>query len=396
MMMITRKRRQKERRVKAGAVLVTGVLLLTLCGTIPLTIRTQEWNRRISYRICAIMLQQFVPNLTVGVPEVILEDTESSYETRTESVLSYDTILARDTVPDEAPSTDFQDVSVAAAISEEYPVADAAVTASSPAPQVQISREKLNDYDYLIQNFYTVDRTTTISSAQLNASELLSENLNITERTDDEPQILIYHTHGSEDFVDSVEGDYSTTVIGVGEYLTQILENTYGYHVYHDTGVYDTDRDRAYSVAEPYVQQILADHPSIEVVIDLHRDAVGENTRLVTEQNGKQMAKVMFFNGLSRTTAMGDITYLPNPYIQDNLAFSLQMQIAARELYPDFTRNIYLKGYRYNMHFRPKSLLVEVGAQTNTLEEAKNAMEPLAVLLHSVLSSDDAASDSQG
>ena len=61
------------------------------------------------------------------------------------------------------------------------------------------------------------------------------------------------------------------------------------------------------------------------------------------------------------------------------------MQVASGQLYPDFARKIYLKGYRYNLHFCPKSLLVEVGAQTNTLEEAMNAMDPLARILDQVL-----------
>ena len=96
----------------------------------------------------------------------------------------------------------------------------------------------------------------------------------------------------------------------------------------------------------------------------------------------------MFFNGLSRTTSQGNLSYLPNPYIEDNLAFSFQMQLAAAEYYPGFTRRIYLKGYRYNMHLCPKSMLIEVGAQTNSFEEAKNAMEPLAILLAKVLKTD--------
>ena len=62
------------------------------------------------------------------------------------------------------------------------------------------------------------------------------------------------------------------------------------------------------------------------------------------------------------------------------------MQLASQKYYPGFSRAIYLKGYRYNMHLRPKSLLVEAGAQTNTVEEEYNAMEPLAELLESVLS----------
>ena len=141
----------------------------------------------------------------------------------------------------------------------------------------------------------------------------------------------------------------------------------------------------AYEYAEAGVRPILEEHPSIEVVIDLHRDGVGEDTHLVTEVNGKPTAQIMFFNGLSRTKDNGDIAYLPNPYIQDNLAFSLQMKLAAEQMYPGFTRRIFLRGYRYSLHMRPKSLLIEAGAQTNTVEEMRNAMELLAVTLQKVI-----------
>lgn len=252
------------------------------------------------------------------------------------------------------------------------------------ANRITINREKLMDYDYLVQNFYRIDRTTTISSDQLNAAELLAKDLTINTEAGG-PVILIYHTHSQEGYADS-DGTEAMTVVGLGDYLATLLQEIYGIPVLHDRGQYDLpSRDSAYSKAEPAITQILKDNPSIQVVIDLHRDGVAEGTRLVSQVNGKDTAKIMFFNGLSRTTANGDISYLPNPYIQDNLAFSLQMQLAAAELYPDFTRPIYLKGYRYNMHLCPKSLLVEVGAQTNTFAEAKNAMEPLAHLLAQVL-----------
>ncbi len=252
------------------------------------------------------------------------------------------------------------------------------------ANRITIHREKLLDYDYLVQNFYRIDRTTTISSDQLNASELLAKDLTIDTNAGG-PVVLIYHTHSQEGYADS-DGTEAMTVVGLGDYLATLLQEIYGIPVLHDKGQYDLpSRDSAYSKAEPAITQILKDNPSIQVVIDLHRDGVAEGTRLVSQVNGKDTAKIMFFNGLSRTTANGDISYLPNPYIQDNLAFSLQMQLAAAELYPDFTRPIYLKGYRYNMHLCPKSLLVEVGAQTNTFAEAKNAMEPLAHLLAQVL-----------
>ncbi len=252
-------------------------------------------------------------------------------------------------------------------------------------PIVNYPREKLNDYDYLIQNFYTVDRSTTINSSQLVAEQLLAADMSL-KTTPDQPQILIYHTHSQEMYIDSTPGDVMTGVVGCGEYLKEILSEKYGYNVIHHMGQYDVEnRDYAYSNAAPALEQLLAENPSIEVVIDLHRDAVPEDVHMVRNVQGIDMAPIMFFNGLSRLAGKGDIAYLNNPYIMDNLAISFQMKLAACEYYPDLTRPVYLKGYRYNMHYCPKTLLVELGAQTNTFEEAKNAMAPLADLLHKVL-----------
>ena len=256
-------------------------------------------------------------------------------------------------------------------------------------PVTDISMEQLQDFDFVLRNFYTVDSTTSITSDQLNAPELIQMDLRM-KTGNDQPQILIYHTHSQEEFIDSVPGDASTTIVGVGDYLTKILKENYGYNVLHVTDTFDIvdgklDRNQAYNYAQERISQVLEENPSIEVVIDLHRDGVADNQRLVTEVNGKQTAKVMFFNGLSRTKQNGEISYLPNPYIQDNLAFSLQMMLACEKYYPDFARTIYLRGYRYNLHLRPKTLLVECGAQTNTVEEEMNAMEPLADVLNKVL-----------
>ena len=250
--------------------------------------------------------------------------------------------------------------------------------------KVKINRKKLEDFDYLRQTFYQIDNMTTIGKDQLCVEKLLRPDMTVDTSVDG-PEILIYHTHSQEGYKDSKPGDLSESVVGLGDTLTKLLEDK-GFRVIHHKGTYDLpDRDHAYSNAAPEIEKIIKDNPSIQVVIDLHRDGVGESTRLVTEQNGKKMAQIMFFNGLSRTTSIGDIAYLKNPYIEDNLAFSFQMQLAAAEYYPGLTRRIYLKGYRYNMHFCPKSLLVEVGAQTNTLKEAQNSMEPLADLLGKVL-----------
>ena len=256
-------------------------------------------------------------------------------------------------------------------------------------PTAEIPLESLQNYDYLLNEFFVVDPNTTTDSSQINVEELMGRDMTL-EKDSGQPQILIYHTHSQEEFVDSVAGDVNTTVIGVGEHLAQILRDEYGYQVIHNTDTFDLvdgqlDRSKAYNYAEPVITQILNENPSIEIVIDLHRDGVDESKHLVTEVNGKPTAQVMFFNGLSRTAMNGNLDYLPNPYIEDNLAFSFQLEYLAKQYFPDYTRCIYLKGYRYNLHVRPRSLLLEVGAQTNTVEEAMNAMEPFAWLLNRVL-----------
>ena len=90
---------------------------------------------------------------------------------------------------------------------------------------------------------------------------------------------MIYHSHSQEEFIDSVPGDPSTTIVGVGDYLTTLLRDTYGYNVIHVTDTFDIvdgklDRDKAYTYAQERISRILEENPSVEVVIDLHRDGV--------------------------------------------------------------------------------------------------------------------------
>ncbi len=253
----------------------------------------------------------------------------------------------------------------------------------------KISEKKLKNYAYLRSHFYTVDQTTKTDAKELDAGKLLKKNMKIR-KDGSKPKILIYHTHSQEAFKDSKAGDKKTSIVGMGDILTKELNDTYRIPTMHREGVYDLiggkmDRSRAYQFAAAKVRKIQKKYPSIEVVIDLHRDGVGNNTHLVTSIDGKKTGQIMFFNGLSRTKKNGDIAYLKNPYIQDNLAFSMQMQLAAAKKYPGFTRRIYLKSYRYNMHLMPKYLLIEAGAQTNTVKEMQRSMKVLADLLDAVV-----------
>ena len=246
---------------------------------------------------------------------------------------------------------------------------------------------QLQDYDFLIKHFYTVHSSTTARREEMDAAVLTGMDLSM-KKDPSVPQILIYHTHSQETYADYAAGNKKATVVELGNRLTALLEEK-GYQVLHDTTSYDMaagklDRNHAYNYALDGIMGILQKYPSIQVVLDLHRDGVKESLHMVRTVNGKATAPIMFFNGMSQTPE-GEIEYLKNPYKTENLAFSLQMQLLAEEEYPDLTRKIFLKGLRYNLHVRPRSALVEVGAQTNTLEEALNAMEPLADLLDQVL-----------
>ena len=291
----------------------------------------------------------------------------------------------------EAPSvTEIPAVTETPAATEAPAVTAAPVLAQiQPAPVIDLAPEALADYDYLLNNFFIIDENTDTNPEQLNAKRFLEKDLTINKNPDN-PQILIYHSHTQETFADSREGEIADTIVGVGDHLEKILTDTYGYQVLHITEQFDMaggqlDRSAAYDYARPYIEKILAENPSIEVIIDLHRDGVPEDRHLVTTINGKSTAQIMFYNGLSYTRSQGTVDYLPNPYIEDNLAFSFQMEYQAAQYYPDFYRGIYLSGLRYNLHLRKRSVLLEAGAQTNTVQEVKNAMEPFADILDRVL-----------
>ena len=341
------------------------------------------------------LLRQIGAQIPVFIPDrteeqgSLLEDSKISRKIAEENSEFLEAKLLEENQEAGPPESGYENTGGVDAQSSGENIEETVAGTMEKAPVTDIPLEKFQDFDFVMRSFYTVDKTTSITSEQLNAPELVQMDLRM-QTGKEQPQILIYHSHSQEEFIDSVPGDPSTTIVGVGAYLATLLRDTYGYNVIHVTDTFDIvdgklDRNQAYTFAQERISQILEENPSVEVVIDLHRDGVPEGKRLVTNVNGKETAKIMFFNGLSRTNKNGEISYLPNPYIKENLAFSLQMMLESKKYYPDLARTIYLRGYRYNLHLRPKTLLVECGAQTNTVQEEMNAMEPLADILNKVL-----------
>lgn len=246
-----------------------------------------------------------------------------------------------------------------------------------------IPKEKLMDYNYVLNNFYVVPSVTSLRPQVLDLDKISQVDLRI-EKNSTVPQILVFHTHSQEKFADSEENGMS--IVNVGDRLVSLLQEQYGYNVIHLTDEFDMaggvlDRSEAYTYANTKLDDVLAQNPSIQVVIDLHRDGVDASKHLVTEIDGKQTARIMLFNGISYTKEQGEIDYLPNPYITENLAMTYKMFLLGKINYPDLFRCIYISGYRYCLHHVPRSMLIEAGAQTNTYEEVYNAMEPLARLI---------------
>lgn len=246
-----------------------------------------------------------------------------------------------------------------------------------------IPKEKLMDYNYVLNNFYVVPSVTSLRPQVLDLDKISQVDLRI-EKDSTVPQILIFHTHSQEKFADSEENGMS--IVNVGDRLVSLLQEQYGYNVIHLTDEFDMaggvlDRSEAYTYANTKLDEVLAQNPSIQVVIDLHRDGVDASKHLVTGIDGKQTARIMLFNGISYTKEQGEIDYLPNPYITENLAMTYKMFLLGKINYPDLFRCIYISGYRYCLHHVPRSMLIEAGAQTNTYEEVYNAMEPLARLI---------------
>ena len=196
------------------------------------------------------------------------------------------------------------------------------------------------------------------------------------------PQVLIFHTHSSEaytpDGADQYEAsdpyrteDKSKSVIAVGDALAAALE-AHGLTVLHDREIYDyPSYTGSYGRSGAAVEQYLAQYPTIRVVIDLHRDALGSDGVVYKTQamlDGRSSAQVMLLAGTGENG-------LPHPNWRENLKLAMYLQDAADVEYPTLMRPIALVSERYNQQLCPGMLIAEVGSTGNTLREALTAAE---------------------
>lgn len=201
-----------------------------------------------------------------------------------------------------------------------------------------------------------------------------------------EPAVLILHTHGTEAYTKTAGQDYREhiryrtrntdyNVVAVGDLLKQSLEAA-GIRVIHDRTLYDDiSYNDAYSLARKSVKNYLQQYPSIQLVLDLHRDAAtnadGSTFATGVTVAGETIAQLMLVMG---TDAAG----LDHPDWEGNLAVALKLLALLEQTAPNITRTTSLRANRYNQDLHPAMLLVEVGSSGNTLSQAKAAIAFLA------------------
>lgn len=222
---------------------------------------------------------------------------------------------------------------------------------------------------------------------------LLAMGAELNSIQDGEPLVLIYHTHTSESYLLSDTGAFwsayethtdeqDRNMIRVGTVLKEVLENA-GIGVIHDTAVYDEGYDGAYARSREGIEKILAEYPSVQIVLDVHRDAFyysdTSRGKPVVEIDGKKAAQIMIISGAEE----GQITDFPN--WEYNLRFALELQNTASELYEGLMRPLYFCQRKYNMDITKNSLLLEIGTDANTLDEALYAAHLCANALVKVI-----------
>lgn len=224
---------------------------------------------------------------------------------------------------------------------------------------------------------------------KVDVQSVLSEKPSF-KKTPDMPLVLIVHTHSSEAYEANGEYEVSDTdrtqdpnynVIRVGDELAKILKNK-GINVVHDKTVHDyPSYTNSYINALKTIEKNLNAYPSIQIVFDIHRDALSDGDKkikLTTQINGEVAAQAMIVCG---TNSMG----LAFDGWEDNLRFAMQLQDRLERCYPGLARPINLRKERFNLHATKGSLLVEVGTNGNTLSEALTCVKYLGDTMADVI-----------
>ncbi len=200
-------------------------------------------------------------------------------------------------------------------------------------------------------------------------------NLNLVALESDEPRVLIYCTHTAESYAgNEKDADGRGDVLKVAKHLEEVLEETYGIEVLVSENVHDSpDWSRSYACSRETAEELLAQYPNAELMIDLHRDSGPEKADTTMEVNGESAAKLLLVVGSDAT--------MNHPNWRQNWETAKAVGAAIDGVNGDILRAIRVQKGRYNQHLTPNAILLEVGTDQNTLDEAYNGIEVFAEAL---------------
>lgn len=246
---------------------------------------------------------------------------------------------------------------------------------------------------YSVKDSYSGVYLKNYTSVKVDLKELLNKKINFKINKNNEPQVLIMHTHTTESFMQTDENYYTEdfnsrstnnnkNMVKIGGIIAKKL-NDNGIKTLHDKTQHDyPEYTGSYNRAAKTINSYLKKYPSIKIVLDLHRDAIsadGGKAKLVTEIGGKKAAQVMLVMG-SQTGSIKD-----HPKWKENLSLAIKLQQTMEAKYPTLARPLMLMSKKYNQSLSTGSLLIEFGTDVNTLSEACYSAEMVGDSLVSLL-----------
>ena len=269
------------------------------------------------------------------------------------------------------------------------------VTLAAPAPQNVVRMEATPVLVFEPSEADAISITGTCTRA-VDRQALLTRPSALTVPRNDDPQVLIVHTHSSEAYTPEPGWEYEASdelrtedaahsVIRVGDWVAELLRDA-GISVLHDTALNDYPTyNGAYARMQTTIEQYLSDYPSIQMVLDIHRDAAsapdGSPVAHTVMLDGQDCARLMLVVGT-------DEGGLSHPDWEENLANALKLQALLNRSAPGLCRSLDLRTERFNQHETPGSVLVEFGSTGNTLRQALNSADYLAAALITFLQSE--------
>jgi len=352
--------------------IITAVVALLLVATVLFTNSADE----VSFAAAKVMFNagNRIQTHTVVMPDTVYSTTEKTTQTETEAVQ----VSAKKDITKTPPDI--------VALIEKYSELFKNDKKDGSIKSVTYTKNGATDI------FGNVCVKNTTETKSLDIESVLSSPLELSINKS-KPAVLIFHSHTSEgyemiernwyaqDYV-ARSNDENLNIVRVGTEIADYLTAA-GYTVIHDKTIHDKSYNASYPNSRKTVEKHLEEHPEIQIVLDIHRDSViqnnGDKLKFSSTINGKKAAQLMIITGAEE----GKVEDFPD--WEYNLRFALQLQKKCETMFPGLMRPVLFSQRKYNMDMTRFSLLVEMGSEANTLEEACYSGRMLAVALASLM-----------